>query len=152
MTTFFKVPLNSRHLSITDKLFKTRKYLLFRGFTVLYFIVIVFQRKDLMYDYFSIKDAEKNTKGADICQKHYSNARIKATNFLTNIAYSRLSKEDCSNWDFIYNLYVSLAQIIFPHCTGKEIANFAWQADRKIQVRQMDVTNLLQIFMPEGNI
>ena len=50
-----------------------------------------------MYDYFSIKIAEKNTKGTDICQKHYSNARVKATNFLTNIVNSRLSKKDCSN-------------------------------------------------------
>ena len=152
MTTFFKLPPNSGHLSITDKSFKTRRCLLFRGFTVLHFIVIAFRGKDLIYDYFSIKNAEKNKKGTDICQKHYSNARVKATNFLTNIVNSWLSKKDCSNWDFIYSLYVSQAQIILSYCTGKEISNFAWQAHRKIQVRQMDVTNILQIFMPEGNI
>ena len=39
---------------------------------------------------FIVKKAEKINKKADIKQKKYSSYRIKARNFLTYIAYSRL--------------------------------------------------------------
>ena len=44
MTIFFKLPLNSRHLSITDKFFKTSRFLLFRGFTVISIIFYFFSK------------------------------------------------------------------------------------------------------------
>ena len=42
VTIFFKLPLNSKHLSTTDKFFKTGRCPLLRGFTVLYFLCIIF--------------------------------------------------------------------------------------------------------------
>ena len=44
MTIFFKLLLNSTHLSITDKFFKTHRFLLFRGFTVISIIFCFFSK------------------------------------------------------------------------------------------------------------
>ena len=41
MAIFVKLPPNSEHLLITENFFKTRRYPLFRGFTVLSFLNII---------------------------------------------------------------------------------------------------------------
>ena len=62
---------------------------------------------------------QKRRNEFDIRQKRYSNARIKARNFLANTVSSQLNKEDCNNRAFICDLFVLLAQnIIFSHWKG----------------------------------
>ena len=65
MRIFFKFPPNSRHLSITDKLFKTRRCPLFRGFTVLTLSNFIFNCKN----YLQIKGCAMGT----ICAPSYAN-------------------------------------------------------------------------------
>ena len=53
----------------------------------------------------------------------YSNARIKSRNFLSNISYTGINKNDFYNESFILNVYVLLAKNLNPFSLQRKISD-----------------------------
>ena len=70
-------------------------------------------------------DIEKKKKAAmrALARKRYSTSKIKARNFLTNIAYRRHKKSNFSNCNFVIDVYFFLLQNVNPLMTDKKFDN-----------------------------
>ena len=70
-------------------------------------------------------DIEKKKKAAmrALARKRYSTSKIKARNFLTNIAYRRHKKSNFSNCNFVIDVYSFLLQNVNPLMTDKKFDN-----------------------------
>ena len=56
-------------------------------------------------------------------RQRYSTAKVKARNFLTNIAYRRYKKSDIGNNNFVIDVYSFLLQNLNPLMTGRKFDN-----------------------------
>ena len=67
----------------------------------------------------NIQVVDKSAKGQDFFQdnnslgKKYTAARIKSRNFLSNIAYVGINKEDFYNGNFIFDVYLLVTKNFF---------------------------------------
>ena len=52
-------------------------------------------------------------------KKRRSNSKMKARNFLTQITYSRIKKDDCTNKELINNVFTLLTQNMNPLSSDK---------------------------------
>ena len=57
---------------------------------------------------------KKKAAARGLARKRYSTTRIKARNFLTNIAYRRYKKFDFNNGNFVIDVYSFLLQNLNP--------------------------------------
>ena len=55
--------------------------------------------------------------------KPYFTTRIKARNYLSNIAYSGVFREDFYNWNFVFDIYVLLTENLNPFSLERKIAD-----------------------------
>ena len=55
--------------------------------------------------------------------KPYFTTRIKARNYLSNIAYSSVFREDFYNWNFVFDIYVLLTENLNPFSLERKIAD-----------------------------
>ena len=137
VTVFFKLPPNSRHLSITDKFLKTRRCPLFRGFTVFALSTIEIQaapevQKQTFADFFKI-GVIKNFAiftGKHLCWSH----------LLTKLQphYIEIATQlfFCEFWKIFKSSFFNLTPMMAPsgrccenvgiYCSGESCSENKW--------------------------
>ena len=77
----------------------------------------------------NIQDIDESAKSQDFFQvnnaigKKYTTARIKSRNFLSNIAYAGINKEDYYNRNFIFDVYLLLTKNLNPFSLDRKLAD-----------------------------
>ena len=72
---------------------------------------------------------DESTKSQDFFQenknigKKYTTTRIKSRNFLSNIAYVGISKEDYYNKNFVFDVYLFLTKILNPFFLDRKLSH-----------------------------
>ena len=72
---------------------------------------------------------DESTKNQDFFQenknigKKYTTTRIKSRNFLSNIAYVGISKEDYYNKNFVFDVYLFLTKILNPFFLDRKLSD-----------------------------
>ena len=76
-----------------------------------------------------IKDMGESAKSQDFFQdnnaigKKYTTTRIKSRNFLSNIAYIGINKEDYYNKNFVFDVYLLLTKNLNPFSLDRKLAD-----------------------------
>ena len=77
----------------------------------------------------NIKDMGESAKSQNFFQdnnaigKKYTTTRIKSRNFLSNIAYIGINKEDYYNKNFIFDVYLLLTKNLNPFSLDRKLAD-----------------------------
>ena len=77
----------------------------------------------------NIQDMDESAKSQDFFQdnnaigKKYTTTRIKSRNFLSNIAYVGINKEDYHNKNFIFDVYLLLTKNLDPFSLDRKLAD-----------------------------
>ena len=79
--------------------------------------------QDFSQDDNDVKKKKKKAAARALARKKYSTTKIKARNFLTNIAYRRYKKSDFSNGDFVIDVYSLLLQKLNPLMIDRKFHN-----------------------------
>ena len=77
----------------------------------------------------NIQDKDKSAKSQDFFHKNnattgkrYTTTRIKSINFLSNIAYVGINKEDYFNENFIFDVYLLMTKNLNPFSFDRKLA------------------------------
>ena len=66
---------------------------------------------------------KKKKHKCNVLEKRHSNRRFKPRNFLTNIIYSPINKNDHLNREFLVNVYTLLTQNLNPFSLDRKFDN-----------------------------
>ena len=86
------------------------------------------QINDQTDGYESIQEVDESAKSYDFFEdnntsgKRYTTTRIKSRNFLSNIAYVGVNKEDYYNENFIFDVYLLVTKNLNPFYLDRKLA------------------------------
>ena len=79
----------------------------------------------------NIQDMDESVKSQDFFQdnntvaigKRYTTTRIKSRNFLSDISYVGINKEDCYNENFIFDVYLLMTKNLSPFFSDRKLVD-----------------------------